>query len=244
MIDVYYACKYYRDGLGLEQVRLTVEKGEIVGIFGENGAGKTTLLRAIAGLLNLNYGNITVDGKETHNCRNISYMSERGSFFPDLTVAEHRQFLQVMQPSFSCRKFDLLTDFFNLQTKKKLKEFSSGQQSRFELCCGLSLNVDWYLVDEPFIGKDFIGRRDFVKLLSGFLPEKSSLVMATHLASEIEPLLTRIVVMQQGRIIDDRPIETIYEKNRNLADYLRDICGYDENRALDILNSMWAEEDE
>lgn len=241
MIDVYFACKYYPNDLGLEQVRLTVEAGEMVGVFGANGSGKTTLLRAMAGLLNLSYGSIAIDGQDARFCRNISYVAESGSFFPDLTITEHREYFQSLIPAFNSRKYDLLTDFFALQQNKKLRDFSSGQQAKFEICCGLSQEVSWYLLDEPFLGKDFLSRRDFVKLLSGFLPEQASAVIATHLIAEIEPLLTRVVVLDKGRLIADKPMEEIYANNRSLSIFLRDVCGYDEKRAVKLLDSIWSE---
>jgi ABC-2 type transport system ATP-binding protein len=239
MIDVYFACKYYQQTMALEQVRLTVSPGEIVGLFGENGSGKTTLLKAMAGLIRLTYGSVSIDGLDPRQHHGISYCSDQGTFFPKLTVREHRDFLSAMEPSFDSRCFDQLTDYFQLTPGRPVKAFSAGQQAKFELCCCLCIRADWYLIDEPFLGKDFLSRRDFIKLMSGLLPDTAGVVMATHLAGEVEPLISRAVVMQKGRIIADQSIELLQETGEKLVPFLHRTCGYEETGALALLEQIW-----
>lgn len=239
MIDVYFASKYYQQTMALEQVRLTVNPGEIVGLFGENGSGKSTLLKAMAGFIRLTSGSVSIDGLDPRFHRGISYCSDQGTYFPKLTSREHRDFLSAMEPSFDSRRFDQLTDYFQLIPGRPLKAFSAGQKAKFELCCCLSIQADWYLIDEPFLGKDLLSRRDFIKLMTGLLPDTAGVVMATHLAAEIEPLISRAVVMQKGRIIADQPIEALQETGEKLVPFLHRTCGYDEAGALALLQQLW-----
>ncbi|MDW7656256.1 MAG: ABC transporter ATP-binding protein [Bacillota bacterium] len=239
MIDVYFACKYYQKTMALEQVRLTVSPGEIVGLFGENGSGKTTLLKAMAGLIRLTYGSVRVDGLDPRFHNSISYCSDKGTYFPQMTAMEHRDFLSAMEPSFDSKRFSQLIDYFQLTPGLPVKTFSAGQQAKLELCCCLSIKADWYLIDEPFLGKDFLARRDFIKLMSGLLPETAGVVMATHLAGEIEPLISRAVVMQKGRIIADQPVDALQDTGEKLVPFLHRTCGYDESGALALLQKIW-----
>ena len=127
MIELKNVTKAYSGKTALDNVSLTLPRGEIVGLFGENGAGKTTLMKSILGFINYN-GEITLDGQPvtTSNIAKISFATGEHSFFPNLNAELHRDFYRQHFPTFSDKRFYGLMEFFDLPLKKPLRSFSTG----------------------------------------------------------------------------------------------------------------------
>ena len=214
MIDIRHVTCQYGSVTALDSVRAEIGPGEIVGIFGANGAGKTTLLKCVSGMMRPTYGSVLIDDVHARLSRKVSFMAQEGSSFPDLTIADHHYFLSRNMPDFRADRFERLVSFFDLPRERKLSQFSTGQRSSFELCCGLSLARPYLVMDEPFLGHDLITRQNTLKLLAGLLGEQDTLILSTHQVQEVEPLISRAIVLNKGRITADVQMEDLRDKRQ------------------------------
>ena len=145
--------RYFKTVQALQNVSLTIGKGEIIGLFGENGAGKTTLLKCILGYLGYE-GEILLDGEEIgrRNIARLSFATCEHSFFPNLTPRDHCEFYKMHFGAFRQKRFEALMDFFGLPQNSALKSYSTGQQNQFEVIMALCQGAEYILMDEPFAG--------------------------------------------------------------------------------------------
>ncbi len=187
---------------------LIVNKGEVLGIIGANGAGKTTLFKAILGLIKKDAGEITLFGKRSDELslkerQDIAITLADSSFSRYLTIKDVGQILKEMYPSFDPVYFDDLLIKFDLSKDKKLATLSSGMQTRFKLICALCHHPKLLILDEPTIGLDVIGRNELLDLLRNHLCnyEDSTILISSHIASDIETLCDRICLIDKGKII-------------------------------------------
>lgn len=226
MLKVKFASKYYPSAIALENVAFSAEPGEVIGLFGSNAAGKSTLLRSIAGIQQLSYGEITVQGKDAKVSDAVSLISDGGSFFPDQTAAEHGWFYQQMQPDFNQEKFRQLLAYFHLPADKPIGKLSHGQQGKMEICIGFSRQKPVLLVDEPFLDKDMMTRADFIKLLAALTEPDQLLIIATHLVNDVAPLISRALLLKEGHLTADMPVDQIHAKGLSLSEWLFQTAGY------------------
>lgn len=212
MIEVRSLQKTYRShgaAVGLLGADFLVPDGQIVGILGENGAGKTTMLRCIAGLLP-HKGTALLDGRPAGvQYERISYITGEGSYYPALTVAAYGQLLTDLHPAFDPARYEKFLEFFALHGTDTIGRLSTGQRARVELAAGFAKRVPYYLMDEPFLGKDPFTRRDFIKLMSATLTGGETLLLSTHYIEDVEHFLDRALILHDGRIAEDLQLDTL-----------------------------------
>ena len=151
MLEIKHVTKTYSGKKALDDVTLSIPRGEIIGLFGENGAGKTTLMKTVFGFIPYK-GEITLDGEPitTANIAKLSFATCEHSFFPNLTAKGHREFYQEHFLKFSLKRFEGLMEFFELPMNKPIRSFSTGQKNQFEVIMALCQGADYILMDEPF----------------------------------------------------------------------------------------------
>ena len=245
MLELQSVTKHYFGGkTALADVSLSIGPGEIVGLFGENGAGKTTLMKCILNLLRFE-GQITLDGQSiTHrNLPKLSFATCEHSFFPTLTATGHREFYEEHFPGFRRRRYEALMDFFELPRHKALGAMSTGQKNQFEVILALSQGADYILMDEPFAGNDVFNREDFYKVLLGILEPTETVILSTHLLEEVSPVISRAVLLHQGRIVGDKTAETLENEGRSLMAYMRETYHYRSDRVGKALKELSGEEE-
>ncbi len=231
---VYYGKKGGAEAL--KNVSLSMEQGEIVGLFGENGAGKTTLLKCILGFLAFE-GEVLLDGEAIgrRNIGRLSYATCEHSFFPNLTPKEHREFFKMHFPAFREKRFLALMNFFQLPMSKAIRTYSVGQKNQFEVILALCQGADYILMDEPFAGNDIFNREDFYKVLLGILEPEETIFLSTHLIEEVEHFVGRAVLLRKGRIVGDITTLELEEEGRTLMDYIKETWNYRQDRVKGIL---------
>ena len=217
MLKLESVSKSYRGQRALQDVSLSLHKGEIVGLFGENGAGKTTLMSCILGYLPYT-GKITLDGDPItrKNIARLSFATSVHSFFPSLTAAAHREFYEMHFPKFRKKRFEGLMDFFDLPMNRAAKQLSTGQQNQLEVILALSQGADYILMDEPFAGNDVFNREDFYKVLLGILEPRETVLLSTHLIEEVSGFIGRAVLIRAGRIVGDVSAAQLEEEGRTI----------------------------
>ena len=227
----------------LDGVSLKLEPGQIVGLFGENGAGKTTLMKCILNLLKYD-GTVTLDGEPItpKNITRISFATSEHSFFPSLTAWSHREFYAEHFPRFNPRRFDALMDFFELPKTRPVGKFSTGQKNQFEVILAVSQGADYILMDEPFAGNDVFNREDFYKVLLGILEPNETILLSTHLLEEVEPFISRAVLMHKGQLIGDVTVDELEEQGQSLMQYVKQSYNYRSDRVGKALRNLTGEE--
>lgn len=245
MLELQNIKKVYTGGkVAVDNVSLTLEPGQIVGLFGENGAGKTTLMKCILKLLRYE-GEITLDGEPIgpKNITRISFATNEHSFFPTLTAWSHREFYAEHFPKFNPKRFDALMDFFELPKSRPVGKLSTGQKNQFEVILAVSQGADYILMDEPFAGNDVFNREDFYKVLLGILEPHETILLSTHLLEEVEPIISRAVLMHKGQIIADVTTEELEETGRSLMQYVKQSYNYRSDRVGKALRELTGEEE-
>ncbi|WP_239619119.1 ATP-binding cassette domain-containing protein [Cohnella mopanensis] len=224
MIELKYVDKRYPTSNALLYINgLTIAKGEIVGILGENGSGKTTLLKSIMGIGELQNGEITIEGKPNiEQYERMAFITEEGSFLPDMTPQNYARFLAEFFPRFDQDYYNSLLRLYELPLDRKIKTFSKGQKMKLEISAGLSKKAEYLLMDEPFVGKDIFARRDSLKLMMSGLKGDETLLITTHLIDEIENVIDRAIILHKGLIRADVHIDEMREEGKSLADVMEE----------------------
>lgn len=243
MLEINISRKIYYNKSGgteaLKQVYLQVKPGEIIGLFGENGAGKTTLLKSILGFEHYD-GQILLDGEKIgkNNIARLSFATCEHSFFSNLTPEAHKEFYQMHFKTFREKRFEALMKFFELPTKKTLKNYSVGQKNQFEVIMALCQGADYILMDEPFAGNDIFNRTDFYKVLLGILEPTETIILSTHLIEEVEHFISRAILLNHGKLVGDISIMELEEQEKNLINYMKETYNYNPFHVKEILDAL------
>lgn len=213
-IEVKQLTKTYGDTVALDNVGLTLDEEKIYGLLGRNGAGKTTLLNAITSKIHPTQGNITVNGERVwENDRvlgKIFYMTELNLYQGSLRVREAFKWTAEFYPEFDKAYAEALADRFELNTRKRIKELSTGYASIFKAILTLASGARILLFDEPVLGLDAYHRELLYKeILSNYIAQPKTVVISTHLIDEVADLLEEVIIMKTGRIILKQSVEEL-----------------------------------
>ena len=243
MLELKQLHKKYGSKVAVRNVELRVDRGEIVGLFGENGAGKTTLMKCVLGLLR-HEGEVLLDGQPItrKTIEKLSFATCEHSFFPNLTPTDHKIFYRSQFPTFKEKRFDALMDFFELPVGKRVRSFSTGQKNQFEVILALCQGADYILMDEPFAGNDVFNREDFYKVLLGILEPNETVILSTHLLEEVEQFISRAVLLRKGEIVGDVSMLELQEQGKDLMSYVKEVYSYRADRVSKALSELTEEE--
>ncbi len=187
----------------LEDINLTVPRGKIIGLLGKNGTGKSTLIKIINDLLTANSGEVLINGEEIGiGSKNIiSYLPERTYLDKSMTVDKVIEFFADFYEGFDVGKARKLLADLKLDTSLKLSKMSKGMQEKVQLVLVMSRKAELYILDEPLGGVD-PATRDYIldTILSNF-NDGASVMISTHLISDIERILDEVIFIDNGRII-------------------------------------------
>ncbi len=205
--------KAFGETRALRDVTLTLGGDKIYGLLGNNGAGKSTLLNLLTGRVAMDEGTVTVDGfpADSDEAQGRLFLVGEKNFFPD-EMRVRRAFDTVARfyPGFDRPRADALAEEFGLSVKKKISALSTGYGSIFRLILGLCVNTPYVLFDEPVLGLDAQHRDLFYKrLLQKYAEDPCTVLLSTHLISEVANIVEHTVIIRDGRILQDAPTEDL-----------------------------------
>ena len=211
------------DRFSLRDVTLAVEPGQIVGFVGANGAGKTTTIRAALGLINLDAGEVRLFGQrcgadapdETQRClrARVGLVLDTCPLPSTLKVTAVEALVSPAYPTWSHDTFASLIDRFGLDPKTKIKDLSRGMGMRLQLACALSHNAKLLILDEATAGLDPMAREELLDELLAFVSDgQRSVLLSSHITSDLERAADRVICIDNGSIVFDLPREDITDR--------------------------------
>lgn len=206
--------KKYKDFFALKQVDLKLERGKIIGLVGPNGSGKTTLIKLINGLLVPTEGEIlingTVPGPETK--ARVSYLPDNNYLSNWMTVTQMIDFYGDFYIDFNENKaYSMLADL-GLDPKQKFKTMSKGMKEKVQLVLVMSRKAKIYILDEPLGGVDPASRDYILQTILKNFDENATLLISTHMISDIEKILDEVIFIDNGEIVIQSDADELRKK--------------------------------
>ena len=213
-------CKSYGDKTVLKDINISLEKGKIVGLLGKNGAGKTTIIKLINGLLTPTSGTISVDGHPVgvESKKAVSYLPERTYLNKSMSVAETIKYFADFYEDFDTEKAHKLVKDFDIDESAKLNKLSKGMQEKVQIALVMSRHAKLYIMDEPLGGVD-PATRDYIldTILQNF-DDGASMLISTHLISDIERILDEVIFIDHGEIKLQSDADALRAKHKKSID--------------------------
>ncbi len=204
-------CKQYGKKTALENVTFSLERGCIVGLLGPNGSGKSTLIKLANGLLTPTAGEIRIAGNlpgvETHAI--VSYLPERTYLNDWMTANDLLKFFADFYEDFNIDKAAEMLTRLGINAKDSLKTMSKGTKEKIQLVVVMSREADLYLLDEPIGGVDPAARDYILNTILTNYSENSTVVISTHLISDIEKVLDDVLFLNNGQIALHKKVDDI-----------------------------------
>ncbi len=214
--------KTYQGFPALTNVSFGIGGGHIVGLLGPNGSGKTTLLKLLAGLLSPTAGTISIQGYPVGTASKSLV-----SYLPDHPYLDGRMKVRDMVTLFAdfYRDFDPKRAYGMLETlsidpSKKLKSFSKGTKEKVQLILVMSRRAKLYLLDEPIAGVDPAARDYILQAILSNYEEDASILISTHLISDIENILDEVIFLKRGQIYTHASVDGLRQESGKSIDAL------------------------
>ena len=226
VLKTYNITKKYGEQLAVDNVNITIKKGDIYGFIGQNGAGKTTLIRLITGLIHKSGGEIELLGANEENELNkartmVGSLIETPSFYTNMTARENLEVSRLVRNIPGKKCIDEVLELVGLKDveKKKVKNFSLGMRQRLGIANALMGNPKLLILDEPINGLDPMGIVEIRELLKKINKEKDmTILISSHILSELSELATTYGIISNGKLIEEITAKQLSEKCRQYID--------------------------
>jgi ABC-2 type transport system ATP-binding protein len=244
---------YHKKRLLYRDLSMSLSSGSIYGLMGKNGAGKSTLLKTLIGLLFPRRGKIVVNGYEPRRRQpgflETIYFIPEEVYVPGLTVERYLNLYAPFYQSFNREQFFEYLKVMDVVTKDRLNTLSFGQQKKFIIAFGLACNTRVLLLDEPTNGLDIPSKGQFRKLISSILTGDRIVLISTHQIRDLDNLIDRIIIVDEGQVLLDASIERIasrlsFKTVREMPDDGRIILYAEETlKGTSVVMENWERED-
>jgi len=249
LVEVKNMVKHYKDVVAVDNVSLAIEEGDILGLLGPNGAGKTTTINAMIGLTRVDSGEIRIFGKNFKDCemeikRDLGIVPQDIAIFEDLTAYENLCYfgkLYGLKGSLMKERAEEALEFTGLIEKKKQypKKFSGGMKRRLNIACAIVHHPKLIIMDEPTVGIDPQSRNHILQSIKQLNKSGSTIIYSSHYMEEVEELCTKIVILDNGRVIakgskdelkeqvaiDERVVIELSSVNFTMVDNIKQVQG-------------------
>jgi ABC-2 type transport system ATP-binding protein len=208
--------------LALYNLNLQVGQGKIIGLLGPNGSGKTTLIKILCGLLRPNSGTISIDGQKIgpYTKSIVSYLPDRMYFASWMRASDLMDFFQDFYSDFSRDKAEDMCSALGINPGDKIKSMSKGTKEKLQLILVMSRAAKLYLLDEPIAGVDPAARDYILNTIHSNYSSGNTVIISTHLISEVEQILDEVIFLKKGQIIRQGSVEDITSQEGKSVDAL------------------------
>lgn len=217
---------YNGSKLAVNQMNLIIPRGRIIGLLGPNGSGKTTMIKMINGLLTPTSGSIFINGMPPGPASKaaISYLPERTYLPAGMKVKDIISFFAQFYQDFSIERAYNMLQMLAIPPAAQLKTLSKGTKEKIQLILVMSRQAELYILDEPIAGVD-PAARDYIlhTIMTNYNPQ-SSILLSTHLISDIEQILDEVIFIRYGQAIMHAPAEAVRRTHGKSVDaYFREV---------------------
>lgn len=213
VLEIKNVHKKYLSHSVLEGVGFSIPRGKIVGLLGPNGCGKTTILKLISGLLQLDEGEIRINGicpgQQTKSM--ISYLPERSYLNDWMKISDILNLFSDFYADFDRERAEQMLTDLKISKEEKLKTMSKGTKEKVQLILVMSRRASLYLLDEPIGGVDPATREYILHTILKNFDENSSILITTHLIQDVETIFDQVLFLNQGKIVIDGEVDEIRE---------------------------------
>ena len=214
--------KKYGDFFALSDLTLSLERGQIIGLLGPNGSGKTTLIKLANGLLVPTDGHIMINGlapgPETKKI--VSYLPDRSFLNERMRISEILTFYSDFYANFSMERALKMLDVLEIDRRARLESLSKGTKEKAQLALVMSRDADLYILDEPIGGVDPAARDYILQTILTNYNENTTVLISTHLISDIENVLDRVIFLRNGQLALNASVDEIRTEYRKSVDAL------------------------
>lgn len=213
--------------VALNGLDFSVEAGEVHGFLGPNGSGKSTTIRLLLGMLRANTGSIRVLGLDPwHDVaslhRRLAYVPGDVALWPNLTGGEVIDLLGRLQGGQDVARRDRLLELFDLDPTKKSRAYSKGNRQKVALIAALATDAELYLLDEPTSGLDPLMEAVFRTELLAVVERGATVLLSSHILTEVEVLCHRVSIIRAGRIVDGGTLDSLRHLTRTEISFAAD----------------------
>lgn len=217
---------YAKQKMALDHINLSIPRGRIIGLLGPNGSGKTTLIKLLSGLLVAQEGEIRIAGKNpgAETKAYVSYLPERTYFRNSMKVRELIDFFADFYADFKPERAVKMLENLNINQDAQLKTLSKGTKEKVQLIMVMSRDAQLYVLDEPIAGVDPAARDYILKTIISNYNEDATVLISTHLISDIENILDEVIFIREGKVILQDTVENIREqKGKSVDAFFREV---------------------
>ena len=214
--------KTYGRKTALDKVDLKIESGRIIGLLGPNGSGKTTVIKLACALLSPTSGEIAIDGHApgVHTKSVVSYLPDRMYFADWMRTRDLLRFFADFYEDFDREKAEGMLADLGVSVSDRLKTMSKGTKEKVQLVLAMSRRAKLYLLDEPIGGVDPAAREFILRTILTNYSQEASLIISTHLITDIEKVLDEVIFLQGGRVVRQESVDVIREREGKSVDQL------------------------
>ena len=217
---------YDKKKTALNGLNLTLQRGRIIGLLGPNGSGKTTLIKIMNGLLTPTEGEILINGEKPGPATKarLSYLPERTYLSAGKKVSELLAFFEDFYEDFRPERAREMLASLNIDENARIKTLSKGTREKVQLILVMSRDADLFVLDEPIAGVDPAARDYIIRTIITNYNENATVLLSTHLISDIENILDEVVFLKEGNLVLQATVEEIREqKGKSVDAYFREV---------------------
>ena len=224
MIEIFHLTKKYKSLVAINDVSFSIKPGTITGFVGPNGAGKSTTLRCIVGLTTPTSGTTTVFGTKYNNLKNpsrsIGVVLDASSLHPGRSGYSTLKIASTINGVPDSRIEQVLEEcgLTPLEGKRKIKSYSLGMRQRLCIAQVLLANPKILILDEPVNGLDPHGIRWIRSILRKFVDDGGTVLLSSHLLSEVQKIADHVVMICGGKILADKPLKELLAEGNDLEE--------------------------
>jgi ABC-2 type transport system ATP-binding protein len=223
VVDIHHLTRRFNDKAALQDVTVQIPRGQVFGLVGENGAGKTTLIKHILGLYRAQQGSVSVFGMDPVKhpkevLSRIGYLSEQPDFPEWMTIAQFMNYMAAFYPNWDRQYASQLLQVASLDSQKKIRELSKGQQARVGLCAAQAHRPQLLVLDEPSSGLDPVARSEILAaVIRTVVLEGRSVLLSSHLLEEVERVCDHLLFFSKGQVLLSDSMEAVLDRHYQIT---------------------------